>query len=496
MKFKLNPAPNYHCGASTRKIMLELTACLLVVFAFSLFYQFSAHGLENVIHVLILMASAVVTAVVCEVLWALLIAKEKPLDYLRDSFPWVTAIILVLMVPANTQVYPVIIGTIFAIVVAKLVFGGFGQNIFNPAAAGCAVIFSYFATSLASDIQTFATPTKTIANTYGWIINDPELVTKFLDEFGGLTGLLAGWHDGALGETCTILLLVLAVYLIVRNIIDWRVPVFYLGTVFVLASIIGFTHGAGLWYPVFHLLTGGVVFGAVFMATDPVTNPTTKAGKIIFAIGCGLLTVLIRVKGSLPEGVLYSILLMNMLTPWIERACAGVQFNLGKKIMPLLTGVVVVACGLIFVVSNMISPVVPEEPKVPSFLSETQHLLVSDDYATDYPAKITNKAKDGDTVVYTVEANGYAFGHYDNAAPNVFNVTVDMASRTIVSVEYVKFSDTEYVGDTTKDSRFLSQFEGMSIDSDDSGVDAVSNATITSKSVMSAVQTVIKAARG
>lgn len=496
MKFKLNPAPNYHCGASTRKVMLELTVCLLLVFAFALFYQFTAHGIGNVIHTLILMGSALVTAVVCEVLWAILVAKEKPLDYLRDSFPWVTAIILVLMVPVNTQVYPVIIGTIFAIVVAKLFFGGFGTNIFNPAAAGCAVIFSYFATSLAKDVVTGATPTKTIAGTYGWIINQQDVLDKFMDQFGGMFGLLTGMHDGALGETCTILILVLGVYLVVRNIIDWRVPVFYLGTVFVLALIIGLYHGAGLWYPVFHLLTGGVAFGAVFMATDPVTNPTTRAGKIIFAIGCGLITVLIRVKGSLPEGVLYSILLMNMLTPWIERACVGVQYNMGKKVMPLLAGVVAVACGLTFVVSTMIAPVVPQPPKKPSFLSETQHLSLADDYSADYPAKVTGKTKDGSNVIYTVEANGYAFGHYDNAQPNVYNVTIDTATRTVVKVEYVKFSDTEYVGDTTKDSRFMSQFEGMSIDSTDATVDAVTNATITSKSVMSAVQAAINAARG
>ena len=496
MKFKLNPSPNYHCGASTRKIMFELTVCLLVVFAFALVYQFVAHGIGNVIHVLILMASALGTAVACEVLWALFVAKEKPVDYLRDSFPWVTAIILVLMVPANMSVYPVIIGTIFAIVVAKLFFGGFGQNVFNPAAAGCAVIFSYFATSLASDVVTGATPTKTIAGTYNWIINDPKLVDKFLDGFGGLGGLFTGMYDGALGETCTLLLIACAIYLAVRKIIDWRVPAFYLGTVFVLATIIGLYHGAGMWYPVFHLLTGGVVFGAVFMATDPVTNPTTNAGKIIFAIGCGLLTVLIRVKGSLPEGVLYSILLMNMLTPWIERACVGVQYNMAKKVAPLLIGLVAVACGLTFAVSTMISPKAPEEPKKePAFLSETVHLSLAGDYS-DYPATVVETVTEGDNVIYTVEANGFAFGHYDNAQPNVYKVTIDTANKTVVSVEYVTFSDTQYVGDKTNDERFLSQFAGMSIESDDQSVDAVTTATVTSKCVTSAVQAAIKAARG
>ncbi|MDD6467612.1 MAG: RnfABCDGE type electron transport complex subunit D [Erysipelotrichaceae bacterium] len=494
MKFKLNPAPNYHCGASTRKIMLELTIALLVVFAFGLFHQFTAHGMKNVIHVCALMLSSVATAVIVEMLWAVCVVKVNPVAYIRDSFPWVTSIILVLMVPANTNIYPIIIGTLFAIVVAKLFFGGFGQNVFNPAAIGCAIIFSFFATSLAADVQTFATPTKTIAATYGWVMNDPSLIGEFLDKFGGLWGLFIGSYDGAIGETCTALILLCGVYLAVRKVIDWRVPVFYLGTVFVLASIIGLVHGAGIWYPVFHVLTGGVVFGAVFMATDPVTNPTTNAGKVIFAIGCGLLTVLIRVKGSLPEGVLYSILLMNMLTPWIERACAGVQYQLGKKLLPLLTGLVAVSVGLVFAVANMIAPVVPEIPKVPEFLNADKHFTMADSFE-EYPAKVVNKAKDGDYVVYKVEANGYAFGHYDDPEPNIFLITIDPASRTVVKVAYEKFNDTEYVGDNTMDSRFLSQFEGMSIDDDNAGVDTVTNATITSQSVISAVQAAVQAAR-
>lgn len=495
MKFKLNPSPNYHCGASTRNIMMELTVALLVVFAFGLFHQFTTHGMANVIHVCILMLSSVATAVIAEMLWAVCVVKENPVTYVRDSFPWVTAIILVLMVPANTNVYPIVIGTLFAVVVAKLFFGGFGQNVFNPAAIGCAIIFSFFATSLASDVQTFATPTKTIAATYGWVMNDPSLIGEFLDKFGGLWGMFIGSYDGAIGETCTALILLCGVYLAVRKVIDWRVPTFYLGTVFVLASIIGLVHGAGIWYPVFHILTGGVVFGAVFMATDPVTNPTTNAGKIIFAIGCGLLTVLIRVKGSLPEGVLYSILLMNMLTPWIERACAGVQFQLGKKLLPLFAGLIAVSVGLVFVVANMIAPVVPEVPKVPEFLNADKHFTLVEDYSENHPAKVVNTAKDGANTVYTVEVNGYAFGHYDNPQPNVILVTIDTATRTVVKVEYQTFSDTEYVGDTTKDSRYLSQYEGMSIDDDNAGVDAVTNATITSNAVFSAVQAAVQAAR-
>jgi len=496
MKIKVNSAPNYPESSSTRKVMLELTIALLVVFGFALYYQFTKHGMANVMHVCVLMLSAIVTAVVCEMLWAVVFVKKNPITYIKDSFPWVTAIILVLMLPANTGIYPLIVGTFFAIVVAKLAFGGFGQNIFNPAAVGCAIIFSYFATGVVTDVQTLATPTSTIASTYGWLINDSTLISKFLGDFGGLQGLFLGMHDGGLGETCSLLIIGIGIYLSVRKIIDWRVPVFYVGTVFVLALIVGMIHGTGFWYPVFHILTGGLMFGAVFMATDPVTNPTSNAGKIIFAIGCGLITFVIRIKANLPEGVLYSILLMNMLTPWIENAVSGVQYKITKKVIGIVGGLSAVSVCLAVVLAGIIAPVVPVPPTPPvvkEFLNKDKHITLSDDLSV-YVAKVTKTTKDGNNTVYTVEVDGYAvvLSNYVDPKPNIILVTINTKTKTIVSVAYEKFTDTEYVGDSTKDNRFLSQFIDMDINNSEAGVDAVTGATVTSECVVSAVQAAIK----
>ena len=492
MKLNYNAAPNYHSKASTKKIMGELTIVLLVVYAYAVVHQYVMHGMTNAIHIVILLLCSVTTAILCELIWGKLVAKTNPFKYVMESFPWVTAIILTMMMPANIGIYPVVIGTIFAIVVVKLFFGGFGQNIFNPAAAGCAIIFTYFSTSVVKDVVTSATPTKTIASTYGWLITDAKLQTTFLNQFGGLKGLFLGNYDGAIGETCTLIIILAAIYLIVRKIIDWRVPVFYCGTVFVLATIIGLMHGTGMWYPVFHLLTGGLAFGAVFMATDPVTNPTSIAGRIIFAIGCGLLTVLIRVKASLPEGVLYSILLMNMLTPWIERVTAGVQLNFTKKMSIITCSLAAVAIALTVVVSSVISPVVPETAVETPFLNADKPSTLADDYTAD-EAVIDSVTPNGDgTTTYNVSAWGYGKDHYDAPEKNVFAIVVD-DSKKVVSVSYVKFADTEYVGDKTKNDKFLSQFVGMDLSDATSSVDAVTGATYTSISVMAAVAAVAKA---
>lgn len=242
------------------------------------------------------------------------------------------------MVPISTRPYALIISTAFAIIFGKMLFGGFGHNIFNPAAVGRAVIFATF-TGASTNLVTSATPTALIANSYGWVPANADALDGFLSQVGGWSSLFLGTYPGALGETFTIAIVLIGIFLIVRKIIDWRVPVVYLGTIFVMTAIVAIITGVGsyhgipgfIWYPVLHLILGGVVFGAFFMLTDPVTSPTSAAGRTIFALGAGILTVLIRLTGNLPEGCLYSILLMNMMTPLIESLLDGKQLDILKK---------------------------------------------------------------------------------------------------------------------------------------------------------------------
>lgn len=337
MKFNFHVSPSLKGNLTTKEIMKELTLGLLLVFVLAVFYYASAYGSRYALQAILLLVCSLVTTLVCEFLFAK-IRKRDPKKEIQNSFGWVTAIILTLMVPISTRPYALIISTAFAIIFGKMLFGGFGHNIFNPAAVGRAVIFATF-TGASTNLVTSATPTALIANSYGWVPANADALDGFLSQVGGWSSLFLGTYPGALGETFTIAIVLIGILLIVRKIIDWRVPVVYLGTIFVMTAIVAIITGVGsyhgipgfIWYPVLHLILGGVVFGAFFMLTDPVTSPTSAAGRTIFALGAGILTVLIRLTGNLPEGCLYSILLMNMMTPLIESLLDGKQLDILKK---------------------------------------------------------------------------------------------------------------------------------------------------------------------
>lgn len=318
MKFNYNPAPNYRAPISTKRIMRDLLLGLLVVYLFSLYYYATHHGMNYLLQAVIIMVSSVVSCVGTEVIWALCNKKDVK-SFLSSSFPWITGVILALMMPINVHWYAVAVSGILCILFGKLVFGGFGQNIFNPAAVGRAFIFAAFTGLTVAEVSTGATPTTLIANTYNWFVTDASLVTQLMNSVGGLSNLFFGFYPGALGETSALVITLVGIYLAVRRVIDWRVPVVYVGGVFVITLVMALVTGMGVWYPVYHVLTGGLIFGAVFMATDPVTSAQTNTGKWIYGFMVGALAILIRViNPAYPEGMMLSILFMNALAPLID----------------------------------------------------------------------------------------------------------------------------------------------------------------------------------
>ena len=355
MKLNYKFSPNYRDELSTKGIMFQLLIGLLVVFLATDIYYFVELGSDYGIRAIGLLISSVVAAVLTEVVWCLALKKDIK-TYLSSSFPWITAIILTLTVQVSTSYYALIISTIIAIFFGKLVFGGFGQNIFNPAAVGRAVIASSFTGSVVNDFVSGATPTASFANE-GWFAASDAAFNTFIDKFGGLTNMFIGMYPGSIGATSALILLLVGIYLTYKKVIDYRVSVVYISTIFVTTLIIGLVNGQGIWYPLFHVLTGGAMFGAVFMLTDPVTNPTSIPGRIVFAMGAAFFTVLIRINGNLPEGVLYSILLMNILTPAIEKMFDSHQVhaeskNLKKVIICFVVGLVIVLGMAMFKVNN------------------------------------------------------------------------------------------------------------------------------------------------
>lgn len=245
-------------------------------------------------------------AVLSELVFNLITKRPNSLPDLSAA---VTGLILALNLHANTPWWQCLIGSVFAIVVVKCLFGGLGCNFANPAITGRILLLISFAGSVGGaampkivELTTTSTPLASLSSG----------VTEGLPSF---VDMLLGLRGGAIGEVCILAILLGFVYLVARKVIYFETPLVFVLTVFVLALLLTNDPTAALY----HVLSGGLMFGAVFMATDYVTTPITRTGKIVFAVGCGIITVLIRFYGSYPEGVSFAILFMNILTPYIEK---------------------------------------------------------------------------------------------------------------------------------------------------------------------------------
>lgn len=308
--FTVSTSPHVRCEETTSKIMWNVNIALAPAAIFSIFY-FGLTALVNI-------AVGLISAVAFEYLLQKFL-KKKITAF--DGSAAITGILLAMSLPPSLPPYMIVIGSFIAIVVAKQSMGGLGFNIFNPAHIGRAALMVSWPVAMTTwtkittsvDVVTSATPLN-ILKQQGY----EKLVETFGGNFELYKAMFLGTRNGSLGETSTILLLIGGIYLIYKGYINWQVPVFMIGTVGIITWIFG---PAGLFTgdPLFHMMAGGLVIGAFFMATDMVTIPITIKGQIIFAVGAGAITALIRLKGGYPEGVCYSILLMNAVTPLIDR---------------------------------------------------------------------------------------------------------------------------------------------------------------------------------
>lgn len=496
MKFTFKVSPNLRQKQSTQKIMLELMIGLLIVFAFSLVYYQQAYGVHYTLQAIKLMVLSILVALITESVWAFFMKKEKAFTftylktYLGSSFGWISAMILTLMCPISIRPYALGVSTFIAIFFGKLLFGGFGNNIFNPAALGRAIIFATFL-SATTDVVTAVTPTTIMANDFNWLVSSPEMIQKMMHELGGFGTLFIGWYPGAIGETSVLVIGLVGIYLAIRKVIDYRMPLLYLGSIFVLAMCIALFKNVAsynglpgfIWYPLVHVLSGGVAFGAVFMLTDPVTTPTSAQGRCIFALGAAIITVLIRIKANLPEGCLYSILMMNMLSPMIEKGLQGKQLVVRKKARIIFSVIAIIGIGSVLLASSAIEAKQPD-PKV--FIS------TKDEDVNKLKAHIDSKKDNGDgTTSFQVSAQGYASIN-DPDVYNTFVIKVNMKDKTIASIKPTVINDTKHQGDKIDNPAFLDQFKGLRLDENVKVEknDAVARATFSSESALRAVEEV------
>lgn len=305
-KLHISLSPHIHSSNSTQRTMLDVIIALVPA-------SIAAVILFG-IPALIVIAVCVVSAIAGEALFNLIIKKEQTIG---DLSAVVTGLILALNLPANIPLWQAAVGSLFAIIIVKGIFGGLGKNIVNPAITARVFMLIAFGSMTAAafpkgvDSVSGATPLANLAN----------------DQAVNLIDLFLGKCGGALGETCALALLMGGIYLIVRKVITWHIPVAFIGTTFLFTLAV---EGGNLETTLAWVLSGGLMIGAFFMATDYVTSPTTAKGKLIFGIGAGVITVLIRFWGGYPEGVSFAILLMNILNPYIDSMTQRKLFG-GKK---------------------------------------------------------------------------------------------------------------------------------------------------------------------
>lgn len=289
--YTVSSSPHIRAKETTTSIMRDVIIALLPATLASVYF----FKLQALIVILV----SILSCVAAEYIWQ---KANKRKVTIGDLSAVVTGLLIAFNLPASVPLWIPVVGGFFAIIIAKQFFGGLGQNIVNPALVARAFLLAAWPKEMTTwtlDGVTTATPLAALkAGTQA-----PALMDVFIGNVGG-----------CLGETSALALIIGGVYLLAKHVIDWRIPVTYIGTTFIITAIAG---RAG--NPVYELFAGGLMLGAFFMATDYATSPITPIGRIIFGVGCGVITSIIRILGGYPEGVSYSILIMNLFVPLIER---------------------------------------------------------------------------------------------------------------------------------------------------------------------------------
>lgn len=305
----ISPGPHIFEKKSTPKMMKDVVLALIPAILVSVYF-FRARALT-------LYAVSIGSCVIIEGVMQLFMKRKV---ILHDWSAVVTGILFAMIIPPSLPLWAAAVGCVVAIGLAKQLFGGLGANIFNPALLGRAFLMAAFPAFMTRWTAPLTLDAMTSATPLGVVKFGHDLTMNYGD-------LFVGNVSGSLGETSALALLLGGVYLLIRKTVDWRVPTAYVGTAILISSVTNMVMPNLFAGPVFHVLAGGLLVGAFFMATDPVTSPVTKNGRLIFGAGCGVITMIIRLWGGLPEGVMYSVLLMNAITPILNRATRSRRYG-------------------------------------------------------------------------------------------------------------------------------------------------------------------------
>ena len=437
---------------TTTKMMMNVIIALIPIMLFSIYkngyipYKNDLITFGQMFYPLLIVLIATLSTFFFETLYQVLFNKEKKLkEIIGSSYAFMPGIFLGMILPINTPISIVILGGFVSSIIAKMLFGGFGNNIFNPALVGRLFIISCYAMVITNnggylnkyelDTISSATPLSNAS-----IVADVSSYEALVEPYGSLLDFFVGTIPGTIGETSALLCLVAFIYLALTKTIKWLIPVLYISTVFVMSLIIG----GSLWFALFSILSGGLMFGAVFMATDPVTSPVTKRGQILFGLMLGLLTVTFRHLTPYPEGVLTSILTMNMFVFILDKL--GLK---DKKAGLISLGVILaLILTMSFVIKGNYNK---EEGKDPNY-------------------EILNVKTEGNKVIYQASQKGYS-------SNLICNITFE--GGKVTKMELVSQNDSFY--SKIENEKYLDRLVKEQDKKEE--IDTISGATISSNAL-------------
>lgn len=466
MELVAHKAPYQRSKRSTTQIMIELVIGLGVIFVASLVHYFRI-GADYGLKALLMMVVSLVVTLFCDVLVASIRFKGEQKDFgahiireVKRNYSFITAVIFTLTLPIGTPYYVIIVGNIFATLLVKYVFGGFGQNIFNPAALARIFVALAFASTLTPYLG--AAPTEAATNG-GLLVAGATITSQFNNvapawlSNGGNIDLLRvfiGNYNGALGETFSFLIIGVGIVLAIREVINWRTPVFYIGTLALIAIPTALIAGVNVFENIaLSIGLGGALFGAVFMLTDPVTSPTGNFGKALIGIIGAFFTVLIRLAGGYPEGVAFSIAFVNIVSPMIDKLAVGqTTTDLWKK-YTTAAATLFVSVGTMSIIAGAKANAANGEPSTSTPVS--------------YPSYEDETSGEDLTPPY-IEYKRLA-GQYSSPAPHDYaseftaNLEVVLDYDFNISyIEYISTSTPGYVKEPTL-TQFSAIYVGMSV---------------------------------
>lgn len=328
---KISGSPHFHNNDSVSKVMWTVVIAMLPALLVS-FYMF---GLGAII----VLTTSVISCIIVEFIIQKYLLKQK--TTITDGSAIVTGILLAFNLPSNLPIHIIIIGAIVSIGIGKMTFGGLGKNIFNPALVGRVFLLISFPVEMTSwpnpidtqwllpnqitDAFTGATPLAILKDGISKGHDIAAIISS--NEMLSYKNLLFGKISGSLGEVSALALILGGIFLLIRKVITWHIPISFIGSVVIFSGILWLVNPNIYADPLFHLLSGGIMLGVFFMATDMVTSPMSKTGQLIFGFGCGIITILIRVFGVYPEGVSFAILIMNATVPLLDKAFKQKKFG-------------------------------------------------------------------------------------------------------------------------------------------------------------------------